>query len=677
MMLFVFQTLESIWWLAPILIVSALFAFLYYQKQLFDKLGNKITLIVLRTLGVASLLILLLEPILKFTQVKEEKPLLMVYTDVSESLVQDSARNTQLKSELNALEGFDVQWNDFASSIAPSGDSISLRETNFQIINVNLHALEKDNNIAAAIVLSDGIVNAGGSPIYPTHKTPIFTLGLGDPRTVPDVNVLHILANRSVFKGNETLLETSIRLKQCKDNVVQVELFDGDQRIAQRSLLPGSDNEVERIEFSVKPVGLGKHIYTVKATMQEKERNKSNNRKAVLINVEDNQKQVHLLAHGAHPDIGAIKAALKPEKTFSVSMATLSEPIKPTDIYIVHGMPLTRLELNYIEKLMRSKAPFWCISTIQSKMGKWSSFSEGLQIQERGLSANQSSAVANRKFAEFFLSPKSLKQMEQFPPLSSPYIKVDAGVKLKTLFTQKIGNVKSDIPLWSLYEKEGQRTAWLFGEGIWRWRLADFRKNKSWDHADELIVKTLQYLSSSTTKNGFISYPSSALLDEGQQVILSAEFTDETGVKINEYPVSALIKGEKGFEKAIQFAPFQDIYRATVGSMPSGRYTFEAELERNKSLKDQSFFVVQQSNPETEEREANHSLLKKWSNNSKGFFSISEDSLLLNIRNMVSVNPVLMTRNKSKSLLEFWPYLMFIALCFSTEWFLRKYLGTY
>ena len=84
MMLFVFQTLESIWWLAPILIVSALFAFLYYQKQLFDKLGNKITLIVLRTLGVASLLILLLEPILKFTQVKEEKPLLMVYTDVSE-----------------------------------------------------------------------------------------------------------------------------------------------------------------------------------------------------------------------------------------------------------------------------------------------------------------------------------------------------------------------------------------------------------------------------------------------------------------------------------------------------------------------------------------------------------------------------------------------------------------
>jgi hypothetical protein len=677
MMLFVFQTLEPIWWLAPIIGFSVLFAFLYYRRQPLDKPSYKILLIVLRTLGVASLLILLLEPILKFTQVKEEKPLVMVYNDVSESLIQDSARGAQLKSALNTLEGFDVQWNDFASNVVPSGDSLSLKKTNFQIINANIHALEKDNNIAAAIVLSDGIVNAGGSPIYPIHKTPIFTLGLGDPRSVPDVSVLNVLANSSVFKGNETLLESSIRLKQCKGFIVKVELFDGDQRIAQRNLLPASDNEVERIEFSLKPKGIGKHIYTVQATIKEKERNKSNNRKAVLINVEDNQKKVHILAHGAHPDIGAIKAALKPEKTFSVSMTAISEPIKPSDIYIVHGMPLTRLEMNYINKLMRSKAPFWCISTTQSRVAIWSSFSEGLQIQERGLFTNQSGASANRAFTEFFVSPKSWKQIEQFPPLTSPYIKVEAGVKLKTLFTQKIGNVRSDIPLWSLYEKEGQRTAWLFGEGIWRWRLADFRKNKSWDYADELIVKTVQYLSSSTTKNGFISYPSSALLDQGQPVILSAEFTDETGAKINEYPVSAIIEGENGFKKAIQFAPFQDIYRANIGSMPPGKYTYKATLERNESLKDQSFFVVQQSNSETEEREANHSLLKKWSNNSKGFFTTNADSLLLNIRNKVSVKSVLMTRNKSKSLLEFWPCLFFIVFCFSTEWFLRKYLGTY
>jgi putative lipoic acid-binding regulatory protein len=111
--------------------------------------------------------------------------------------------------------------------------------------------------------------------------------------------------------------------------------------------------------------------------------------------------------------------------------------------------------------------------------------------------------------------------------------------------------------------------------------------------------------------------------------------------------------------------------------MPPGKYTYKATLERNESLKDQSFFVVQQSNSETEEREANHSLLKKWSNNSKGFFTTNADSLLLNIRNKVSVKSVLMTRNKSKSLLEFWPCLFFIVFCFSTEWFLRKYLGTY
>ena len=526
-------------------------------------------------------------------------------------------------------------------------------------------------------MLSDGILNSGGSPIHPNHGTPIFSLGLGDPKSVPDVNVVNVLANRSVFKGNETLLETNIRMKKCLGSNVLVQLFDGDKLITQKNVLPNEENQIERFEFPIKPLSTGKHIYSVRVTVQKEERNKANNSKAVIIDVEENEKKIHIVAHGPHPDIGALKAALKPEKTFSVYLAQLNEPIRSSDIYIVHGIPEARQESAFLNRLVDSKAPFWCITTARSRPSLWSSFSEGFEIRQRGGMMNQAAAVANKEFSQFFLTPEVLSSVERFPPLQSPFLNINGGVKLKPLFTQKIGNVSSDIPLWAFLEKDNQRTAWLFGEGIWRWRMADFKKNKSWNNVDELIVKTIQYLSSSTIKNGFTTYPSSAFLPQGQAVVLTAEYTDETGRRVNEYPASATIRGENGFKKAVQFAPFQDVYRANIGSLPPGKYEYVAQLQGARSPKDQSFFVVQKSNPEAEQMEANHSLLKKWSSNSKGKFTTDLDSLVQIIKTSVSANSVLSESRKSKSVLEFWPYLLFVVFCFSAEWFLRKYLGKY
>lgn len=675
-MLFTLHTLFPLWWLIPILAISVGLAWLYYRIQEFDKSKHKIILLSLRALGIAGLLTLLLEPILKFTQTKEEKPIILIYNDQSNS-IKDSLKKSSIKNQLLKLDQFDLQWNDFAERVVQEGDSLNANASNLQAINTHISVLRKDNNIAAALVLTDGISTSGGSPLFPSHQIPVYTFGRGNPDVVPDVEVSEVLANRSVYIGNETLLETTIKMAKCIGSSIVVSLFDGNKQINQKTITPTEENAVEKLEFILKPMARGKHVYTIKASPLKNENNTSNNVKGAVINVEDNQKKVHLIAHGSHPDLGAIKGALKKEKSYDFKSSTLNTPIISSDIYILHGLPSNAEEKRFLDQLFKSKAPFWNIATIQTKASVWSSFSSALNIQELGTSFNQSSAAGNSLFTDFFIKPDILKQVEKFPPLKAPFLRIEGGANLKTILFQKIGAVKTNTPLWSLYEKEGQRTAWLFGEGLWRWRLADYKQNQSWDNADELIVKTIQYLSAATVNNGLKTYPSSSYIMQGEAITLTAEYIDESGKKVNEYDASAIIKGENGTERELQFARFQDVYRANLGALPPGKYEYVARLDGAKKASDKIFFVVQSSNPEKENTQANHNVLKRWSDNTKGSFSTNLTELIQQIKKKTIGSRVLRESNVTKSLMDFWPYLAFIVLCFGTEWFIRKFLGKY
>jgi len=163
------------------------------------------------------------------------------------------------------LDQFDLQWNDFAERVVQEGDSLNANASNLQAINTHISVLRKDNNIAAALVLTDGISTSGGSPLFPSHQIPVYTFGRGNPDVVPDVEVSEVLANRSVYIGNETLLETTIKMAKCIGSSIVVSLFDGNKQINQKTITPTEENAVEKLEFILKPMARGKHVYTNKS----------------------------------------------------------------------------------------------------------------------------------------------------------------------------------------------------------------------------------------------------------------------------------------------------------------------------------------------------------------------------------------------------------------------------
>lgn len=86
MILAALHTLYNSWWILPILGVSVIVAYIFYRSQVFDKKQYKFILIALRSLGLFALLALLLQPILRFTQTKEDKPIILVFVDKSQSI---------------------------------------------------------------------------------------------------------------------------------------------------------------------------------------------------------------------------------------------------------------------------------------------------------------------------------------------------------------------------------------------------------------------------------------------------------------------------------------------------------------------------------------------------------------------------------------------------------------
>ena len=71
------------------------------------------------------------------------------------------------------------------------------------------------------------------------------------------------------------------------------------------------------------------------------------------------------------------------------------------------------------------------------------------------------------------------------------------------LFQQKIGSVETENPIYIFNELNGYKTCLFLGDGLWRWKMRDFAENGNTECFQELVSKTIQYLSVKNEKSFF------------------------------------------------------------------------------------------------------------------------------------------------------------------------------
>jgi hypothetical protein len=247
------------------------------------------------------------------------------------------------------------------------------------------------------------------------------------------------------------------------------------------------------------------------------------------------------------------------------------------------------------------------------------------------------------------------------------------------LLYQKVKNIETSKPLIATGTLNGRKTGYIFGEGIWRWRLYNYYFNQTHDEFNELVNQLVQYLALRENEDNFMIdfQPVYAEIDD---IILKAEVYNDAFERITTEEVNIDIVNDAGEEFHFTFDVQGDNYSLNAGKLPVGNYSFESEVTiGNETYTETGSFAVTAVNLENVVTRANHRMLYQLASQSGGNFFLpgQANQLVDKIENSNQIKPVSYFQEMVNELLNLrWLFFVFLLLL-SVEWFLRKYWGIY
>ena len=215
-------TQYSSWFILLCLLVGAGYAALQYSAKAPWSRQLNYALAALRFVVVSFLCYLLLAPFIRSSTTRTENPAVVLAVDNSESvplftpaavLNETTAGLARLASTLRD-NGFSVETRTLTP--AP-GRSASLDSLRFTAANTDLDQLlagarsaYEGRNLAGVVLVSDGLVNQGRSPVYSEYNFPIYSVAVGDTVPKQDLRLTGLTYNRVAFSGNKFPIEAEL-----------------------------------------------------------------------------------------------------------------------------------------------------------------------------------------------------------------------------------------------------------------------------------------------------------------------------------------------------------------------------------------------------------------------------------------------------------------------------------
>ncbi|MDO8969158.1 MAG: hypothetical protein Q7U74_00630, partial [Saprospiraceae bacterium] len=496
---------------------------LYYRDTTFREQGPKLNLWlgILRWLSVTLLSALLLSPLLKSYFNETKKPLVVLAQDQSESAATDlqGAALEQYKQDWATLknslsEDYEVHELAFGDQVREGVDfAFTDKITNFSELLRGIYDLYGGQNLGAVVLASDGIYNQGSNPAYSDAplSAPVYTVALGDTTPKRDLLVKRVFHNKIAYLGDKFTLQIDLAATNLagKQTVLTVSK-SGDSGSKELQRIPVSI--VGNDFFTTKEVILdadqpGVVSYVISAAALPGEASTSNNRREIFIDVLDARQKILLLANSPHPDHSALKTTLEINKNYQVSTAYISDAgldVGKYDFVVLHNLPSTTNDISgQLSKMNERRIPRLFIAGMQTSYSALSKVQGLVSLQSDGSQSDEVQGRVSPQFAAFSLSPRVLEELPKFNPMTSAFGNFGATPQAQVLLRKRIGKIDTDQPLLAVGETNGIKTGILLGEGLWRWRLFDYLQHQNHEIFDELVGKTVQYLSIKEDKRKF------------------------------------------------------------------------------------------------------------------------------------------------------------------------------
>ena len=389
------------------------------------------------------------------------------------------------------------------------------------------------------------------------------------------------------------------------------------------------------------------------------------------------------MAASPHPDIAAIKSVLDQNKnyeTFVVFADKFNRSPREFDLAVLHGLPSRKNNVeSTVSQLKAAQIPIWFILSSQSSVNDFNKAQNLVTISGGSNNTNDAKAIPAGGFNLFNLENNVSQQVAEFPPLTVPFGEYKSSPTTQVLFKQKIGTVDTEYPLLNIEQSTGYKMAVLCGEGLWRWRMYDYKTDKQHETTNELVSKVIQYLSVKNDKRKFRVDMSKNLFYETEKITFNAELYNDSYELINGPEASITIYDEAGKAFPFVFNKTASAYELDAGFFPVGKYTYAAKTNHNgKEYKTNGSFSVAPVQLETMQTTARHDLLYAMTKRVEGDL-VFPDSLLTLIDKIKNNPPAAIQYSsfKTQSIINLkWLFFLLIALL-TIEWFVRKLIGGY
>jgi uncharacterized membrane protein len=293
--------------LAAILVLAL--AVWSYREQV--RSSVKLLLILLRTLSVAVLLCLVLQPALQIRNVTRIPNHIVVLLDLSRSMSIREEKNgpsrveravALLRSSAARLKEWQkerqVDLFSFGAGVQPLGPlekGLVPDEPATEIHGVlsEVKRRFRGKDLAGVILISDGIDNGrfGTGPLSPPSvgflkrlQIPLHTVWVGEPR-IRDLALAEVYADDFAFVRNVVRVEADLLIHDLEIDRVPLTLETGGVVVAQREVRIKKDISRYRVQFEFVPPEVGQYVYTLSAPIYAGEALKENNSRSFLLKV--------------------------------------------------------------------------------------------------------------------------------------------------------------------------------------------------------------------------------------------------------------------------------------------------------------------------------------------------------------------------------------------------------
>lgn len=643
---------------------AAYAAGLYYMGHRRFGKGVNALLAGLRFVAVTIIALLLLAPVAKRTVHERQKPRVVLEEDCSLS-VQMSADSAFTLMDL---------WDDLEAAgcqLMLNADASHAEQTDLGEL---LDRISPD--VMAVVLSSDGINNRGQNPTTVAERLgiPVYTVALGDTTPRRDAALRNIRHNRIAYLGNSFPVEITIDVHRLKGRTARLTIADGrGKNVAQHQVAYDDDNFSSTMTFSIPAEAKGLQKYVVSLSLVEGEVEPTNNVQTLYVDVIDGRRKVVIVGNAPHPDLAALKQAVEsnPNYEAEVMLADNGKLKVENDVSlaILHNLPSAT---HQIPKELENLPQVFVIGC-QTDLPRFNALHTGLEIVSKVKKSSEVTAVYNDRFSHFNFDATDGEAIEQLPPLDAPFGEGKASVSLQSLLTARLGSIDTRQPLVAALAQGRQHKVFVWGEGLWKWRLADYLNNSSHEHFDRLVSQIVNFTAVTDQRERFI-VETERHYSDNDNIVVGAQLYNDAYEPFNTPDATFSLMGDS-VKGDFNFSRDGDGYSLALGRLPEGLYRYTAKTQYNgETLTTEGSFAVEALHLEQANLTADHALLRSISaiTGGKMYYPDQLDELR---DELTSLKPVIYTHTRFSELLNLPWVLILIVLLLGAEWVLRKYHG--